>query len=172
MARRDPLSPEQKWQAATRLVTALPVLYDITFRDAVGEDYDRLEQQIWAHLATEARDLARSNNLPVRDAGEIMETLGVILLTFFGPEIRTEEVRIDAEKAVLMVKKCPFTFRESAMRAETEKLLGRCLAFCIATVEALNPEFTLRFVRCMCTGDRACEFKVLTRTEAEKGDRL
>jgi len=167
---RDPLSPEQKWQVVSRLVTSLPVMYDITFRDAVGDQYDTLEQQIWMHLALEAKALAGSANLPVADARDLMDTLRIIFFVFFGPDVRTEQVPINPDRSVLMVKRCPFMVRELEMRAGTEYLLSRCLAFSIATIEALNPEFTLRFVRSMCTGDRTCELKIMKREEAEKDE--
>jgi hypothetical protein len=170
MPRRDPLTPEQKWLAVTRFATALPVLYDVTFRERVGEDWDRLEQQVWVRLASTARDFAASSGLPARNAGEIMETLGTLLLALFGPEFRMEDVPIDEGRAVLMIRRCPFAFREAEVRGGPENLLPRCLAFSIATVEALNPAFTLRFVRSMCMGDRTCELKVMRREDAERDD--
>ncbi len=170
MTERDPLTPEMKWQVTSRLVTSLPVMYDITFRDAVGDRYDDLEQHIWVHLAREAKALADSANLPTRDARDLMDTLRVIFGVFFGPDLRTEEVPINPERAVLMVKRCPFLFREMEMRTGSDHLLSRCLSFSIATVEALNPGYTLRFVRSMCTGDRTCELKIMKREDAEKDD--
>lgn len=170
MSRRDHLSPEQKWQAVTRFATALPVLYDIMFRERVGEEYDALEQQVWVHLAAVAQDFAAGLGLPSGDAGEIMETLGAILLAFFGPEFRMEDIPIDQGRAVLMIKRCPFVIRGAELGAGPENLLPRCLAFSIATVESLNPAFTLRFVRSMCMGDRTCELKVMRREDAERDD--
>jgi len=167
---RDSLSPELKWQVASHLVASLPVMYDITFRDAVGKHYDTLEQQIWMYLAREAKALAGSANLPTADARDLMNTLRIISWVFFGPDFRTEEIPLNPDRAVLLVKRCPFMAREMEMRASNDHLLSRCLAFSIATVEALNPEFTLRFVRSMCTGDRTCELKVMKREEAEKED--
>ncbi len=171
MPARDPLPPELKWQVASRLVSTLPVLYDITFRDAVGEEYDAMEQQIWVHMAMEARALAGSANLPVADAGDLMDTLRVIFLVFFGPDLRTEEVPISRDRSVLMIKYCPFVAREMEVRGNTGCLLSRCVAFSIAAIEALNPAYTLRFVRSMCTGDRTCELKIMKREDAEKDDR-
>lgn len=170
MPRRDPLTPEQKWQAATRFVNAFPILYDVTFRERIGEDYDALEQQIWVHLAGIARNFAFAAGLPAGDAEEIMATLGTILSALVGPEFRAEEIPIDRGRAVLMVKRCPFVFREAEVRDAPANLLSRCLAFSIALVEALNPGYTLRFVRCMCMGDKTCELKIMTREDAEKED--
>ena len=170
MTERDPLPPQMKWQIVSRLVTSLPMMYDITFRDAVGDSYDAREQQIWMHLAREARALAGSTNLPTADARDLMETLRVIFGVFFGPDLRTEEIFINADRAVLMIKRCPFIAREMEMRAGPEHLLSRCLSFSIATIEALNPAYTLRFVRSMCTGDRTCELKIMKREDAEKDD--
>lgn len=165
----DPIPDEMKWKIASKLVSALPVMYDITYRDTVGEDYDRLEQEIWMHMAGEAGIVARSFFLPASDAEEIMHTLQVIQTVFFGPEIRIEPGLSGSDRAVIMIKRCPFLYREKEMRETGGQLLTRCLAFSIATVEVLNPAFTLRFVRSMCTGDRNCELKIIRKTETEKG---
>lgn len=165
---RDPISPELKWQVVSRLFTSLPVMYDITFRDAVGDGYDVLEQEIWMYLANEAKTFAGSAGLPATDARDIMDTLRIIFLVFFGPDLRTEEIPINSDRSVLMITRCPFIARETAMRGGSECLLSRCLAFSIATVEALNPAYTLRFVRSMCTGDRTCELKIMKKEDAEK----
>lgn len=170
MPRRDPLTPEQKWQAATRFANAFPVLYDVTFRERVGDDYDALEQHLWVHLAGVARNIATAAGLPAGDAEEIMATLGSLLSVLFGPEFRAEEIPIDHGRAVLMIKRCPFMYREAEVRDARATLLSRCLAFSIATVEALNPGYTLRFVRSMCMGDRTCELKIMTREDAERED--
>lgn len=165
---RDPISPELKWQVTSRLVTSLPVMYDLTFRDSVGDAFDTLEQQIWIHLAQEARALAASANLPVSDARDLVGTLRGIFTIFFGPESRTEEIPMSSGRAVLMITRCPFMMREHEIRGEHECLLSRCLAFSIAAVEALNPEYTLRFVRSMCTGDRTCELKIMKKNDADQ----
>lgn len=170
MPRRELLSPEQRWLAVTRFATALPVLYDLQFRERVGEEYDLLEQHIWVSLAAIVRQFATGAGLPAGDAREIMETLETILLTFFGPEFRMEEALLDEERGVLVIKRCPFAFREKEIGTGPENLLPRCLAFAIATVEALNPAFTLRFVRSMCMGDRTCELKITWREDAERDD--
>jgi hypothetical protein len=164
----DPIPDEMKWKIAAKLVSALPVMYDITFRDAVGEDYDRLEMEIWMHMAGEAGAVARSFQLPASDAEEIMHTLRVIQTVFFGPEIRTEPGLSNPDRAVIMIRRCPFLYREKEMRETGGQLLTRCLAFSIATVEVLNPAYTLRFVRSMCAGDRNCELKIIRKTDAEK----
>lgn len=168
---RDPISPELKWQVVSRLFTSLPVMYDITFRDAVGDDYDTLEHRIWIHVAGEAKAFAEGANLPAENAREIMDTLRIVFLVFFGPDLRTEEIPINSDRSVLMIKRCPFMARNLAMKGGSECLLSRCLAFSIATVESLNPGFTLRFVRSMCSGDRTCELKIMTREDADKEEK-
>ncbi len=172
MSGRDPIPDTMKWQVASHLVSALPVMYEITFRDLVGENYERLEQQIWVNLAREARSVADSFRLPTGNAEELMSTLQLIQLVFFGPEMRTEEVPITVDRAVLVIRRCPFAVREMEMRAAgNEHLLSRCLAFSIAAIEELNPAFTMRYVRSMCTGDRTCELRILKKEELEKEER-
>jgi hypothetical protein len=48
---------------------------------------------------------------------------------------------------------------------------NRCLAFTITAIEELNPEYTLRFVRGMCQGDRNCEMKIITKKAAEEAEK-
>ena len=55
MAGKTPISDEMRWQVAAKIASMLPVAYGIIFRDIVGADYDRLEQQVFVALAHEER---------------------------------------------------------------------------------------------------------------------
>jgi len=167
-----PVPDDMKWQIAASMVSALPLLYDICFRDVVGEEYDKLEQQIWITMAEEAAKVAQSFMLPTGNAEELAQTLDHVSTIFFGPDMRSERVRLSPERSVLVKKRCPFETVATRMQMEGEHLFHRCMAFSIAAVEAMNPEYTLRFVRSMCIGDGHCEMKVMRVEEArdvEKG---
>ncbi len=166
-----PVPDDMKWQIAARMISALPLMYDLCFRGVVGEEYDRLEQQIWISMAGEAAKVAESFSLPTGNAEELVQTLDHVSTIFFGPEMRSERVRISPERSVLVMKRCPFEMPATMMRMEGEHLFHRCMAFSIAAVEAMNPDYTLRFVRSMCMGDGHCEMKVMKVEEAREMDR-
>jgi hypothetical protein len=152
-----------KWQIAARIASSFPVMYDMAFRPSLGEEYDLLEQDIWIHLGTEAAHVARSFSLPAGNSEEIASTLVTMFSVFFGPETKHEQVKFEGDRAVVMIKRCPFLTRDMEMRRDAVHLFSKCLAFAITTTEALNPEYTLRFVRSMCMGDRNCEMKIVRK---------
>jgi hypothetical protein len=159
-----------KWQIAARVASSFPVMYDMAFRPSLGEEYDTLEQDIWIHLGNEAAHVARSLALPAGNSEEIASTLVTIFSIFFGPETKEERVKFEGDRAVVMIRRCPFLTRDLEMRREAVHLFSKCLAFAITMTEALNPEYTLRFVRSMCMGDRNCEMKIV-RKETLKGEK-
>jgi hypothetical protein len=168
MVTKLPIPEDMRWQAAARMASLIPVLYRMAFREVVGERYDQIEQQVWIFLAQEAQALAARYSLPAGTAKDLASTLAIITTVFFGPETIFEQAGFEGDRAVLMVKRCPFLLRESEFGAEAGTVFNRCLAFSIAAVEALNPDYTLRFVRGTCQGDRNCEMKVTRKEMVEK----
>jgi hypothetical protein len=168
MATKLPIPEDVRWQAAARMASLIPVLYRMAFREVVGERYDRIEQQVWVSLALEVQTLAARYRLPAGTAQDLASTLGIITTVFFGPETTFEQAGFEGDRAVVMVKRCPFLLRGSEFGAEPGAVFNRCLAFSIAAVEALNPDYTLRFVRGTCQGDRNCEMKIAAKKALEE----
>jgi len=160
MAARNPIPEEMKWQVAAKIASAIPVVYGQFFRPVVGDTYDRIEQQVWVFLAQEALKVARTYHLPARNAGELAATLEIITTVFFGSELKAEAAVFEDDRAVLMIRRCPFQIREQELQSTSGEIFNRCLAFSISAVEALNPDYTLRFIRSACQGDRNCEIKI------------
>ena len=159
----------QRWQIASRLAGNLPVLYDAVFRDQVGgEEFDRLERDIWIEVAKEARTLAWTYRWPVDNAGAIASTLSAIAGLFFGTEFKQEVLDLSPDTAVILRKRCPFYTHAIMLQRNPEHLFAKCLVFSVVTVEQLNPAFTLRFVRGSCMGDRQCELKVVRKDLVEE----
>jgi len=152
-----------KWLIASRLASRLPVMYDIAFRKKVGDEYDVIEQDIWIETGKEAKSVADAFKLPVKTAPDLATTYRIISKIFFSPDYSTEHIKIEEDRSVVRVSKCPFIFRELEMRGHTEPLFSKCLTFSISAIEALNPEYSLRFVRSMCMGDKACEMKIVRK---------
>jgi hypothetical protein len=171
MAAKIPIPDEMRWQVAAKIASMLPVNYEIIFRDIVGADFDRLEQQVFVALAHEAKIVARTFSLPLGTARELVATLAILNTVFFGPEIKSEQVSFESDRAVLLVRKCPMMLREQDLHGHRGGVFNRCLAFTIAAIEELNPEYTLRFVRGMCQGDRNCEMKIITKKAAEEAEK-
>ncbi|HMK15791.1 MAG TPA: hypothetical protein VK450_02595 [Methanomicrobiales archaeon] len=157
-----------RWQIATRILSSLPVMYDMAFRGAVGKTYDELEYQVWLELGKDALDIAKAFQLPVGRAAELARALRLITVLIFGPEFRYEVLEISMERATLITKTCPFLGSTHEYGGTPKNLFPKCLAFSIAVVETLNPRFTARFVRSLCMADRTCEMTVLTKEEAKK----
>ena len=157
-----------RWQIATRILSSLPVMYDIAFRGAVGKQYDELEYHVWIELGRDALDIAKAFQLPVTRAAELARSLRLITVLLFGPEFRYEVLEISGDRATLITKTCPFLESSHEYGGTPKNLFPRCLAYSVAVVETLNPKFTARFVRSLCMGDRACEMSVLTKEEAKK----
>jgi hypothetical protein len=159
-----------RWQITTRILSSLPIMYDMAFREAVGKTYDELEYQVWLELGKEAMDIAKAFRLPVSTAAELAGDLRLITRILFGAEFRYEVLEISEDRATLLTKTCPFLGSTYEYGGKPKYLFPKCLAFSVAVVETLNPRFTARFVRSLCMADRTCEMSVLTKEEAEKLD--
>jgi hypothetical protein len=168
----DSIPDRMKWQIASKLASTLPLFYDIAFRQEIGERYDEIERDVWIEIGRQARDLAVSYQLPVGNAEQIADALQVVSTVFFGPEFRVEKLVVNRERTTVMKTRCPFLLRELEICQPTDLFFQKCMAFSISAVEAMNPEYTLRFVRSMCAGDKTCEAKILMKKAAEKEDRL
>lgn len=169
--RKKPEIPDRvRWEIASGIAASLPPMYDRLFRDPVGPDYERLEQEIWIELAREAVKVAHTYGMPTGDATEIADTLSGILSIFFGPR-SGEIIDLSPESGVLLFKRCPFMEKSRQWGAHPGIFFRKCLTFSIVAVESLNPAYSLRFVRSSCMGDRNCEIKIgLKETiEAETG---
>ena len=166
----DRIPEGTRWQVCARLLAKLPLLYDITYRSAVGEEYDALEHSIWIEMAHEAKDLADAFRLPRSTAAELASTLSVLGAALFGRDFQFEPLVGADERASLRVARCPFSEEADLLEIDHALLPDRCLAFTIPLIEALNPAYTLRYVRAACAGDRGCELKVMSVEEAKAED--
>jgi hypothetical protein len=168
----DSIPDRMKWQIASKLASTLPLFYDLAFRKEIGERYDEIERDIWIEIGRQARALAVSYQLPVGNAEQIADTLQVVSTVFFGPEFRGEKLVVNRDRTTVMKTRCPFLLRELEICQPTDLFFQKCMAFSISAVESINPDYTLRFVRSMCTGDKTCEAKILLKKVAEKEDGL
>lgn len=155
-----------RWKIAAEFSAELPALYDRAFREVVKKQFDELEQEVWMEASLRIFDIARDLALPVGTPAETGETLRSILLILFGPEFRSETLEVSKEGAVIIIRRCPLLIRRTDAGVPGEKIFHSCLAFVLTGVPRLNRDFSARFVRTLCTGDRQCEIKI-ERTKPE-----
>jgi hypothetical protein len=162
---------EVKWRLAAKLVALLPVLYDGAFRGVVGEKYDEIEQEIWMKLSRMALDIVDDLSLPAENAGELADSLRMVMTILFGPEYKSETLEISRQGAVVLVKRCPLPASSHYGGAGDTSTFHKCMALTLTTVPQLNKRYSARFVRTMCMGDRQCEIKIEEAKQPDKDDR-
>ena len=150
---------EIKWKLAAQCAARLPVMYEQVFRPVAGESYDEHEREIWMELANFSFDIARSLELPVRNAKEIAESLRIVNAILFGPDYKDEVIEVGDDGSVLVIRRCPFLLKKGGL-GSGEGMFHRCMAFNLSSQNRLNPKFESRYVRAMCMGDRQCEIRV------------
>jgi len=151
---------ELKWRLAAKLAALLPALYDNAYRRVVGEKYDEIEQEIWMKLSRMAFDIVCDLSLPTSNAGELAHSLQIVMAILFGPDYKSETLEISKGGAVVLVKRCPLPASSMDIVTGDTATFHKCMALTLTTVPQLNKNYSARFVRTMCTGDRQCEIKI------------
>jgi len=149
-----------KWRLAARLAAFLPALYEAAFREVAGGRYDEIEQDIWMELSFLAADIVGELSLPAGNARELADSLRTVMTILFGPDYKSETLEFSDNGAVVLVKRCPLPERCLSAGTGDTPTFRRCMALTLATIPHLNKEYSARFVRTMCTGDRQCELKI------------
>lgn len=156
---------EKRWEIAARSASAMPLMYDMVFRKAIGRKYDEIERQIWVDGGRELKTLAESLGLPSENAREVGEAFGVVGTILYGPEFRFEVVEEAKDRAVSRVTGCPVLNRAKEMGLDPEIVaLRACEALGKSAIESLNPMYTRRLETSMCAGSDYCE-SVIERRE-------
>ena len=161
----DSIPDDVKWRLAAGFSAKLPFLYDRAFRAELGDRYDEIEQEVWMEAAASAFEIAKTLSLRV----EIADTLRTIMVILFGPGFKTEVLDISQDGAVIVIKRCPFLSGRFDADSTGGHVFRKCMAFTLTAVPRLNRNFSVRFVRTMCTGDRQCEIKVAKSEPAAQG---
>jgi hypothetical protein len=156
-----------KWRLAADCAARLPALYDVAFRKVLGEKYDEIELEIWIELSRRAISIARDLELPVKNAHDLAEGMRTVMIILFGPDYKSETIDISDEGSVIVIKRCPFLDKGNEMGANGEHTFPRCMALTLTTIPALKKDYSARYVRSMCTGDRQCEIKISTEKKPE-----
>jgi hypothetical protein len=166
MAGLDSIPDNVKWRIAAEFSSQMPARYDRAFRSSAGKRYNEIEQEIWMEMAETAVTLAKDLSLPVGTAQDLAETMRTVMVILFGPEFRSETLEVSKDGSVLVIRYCPLLSAAYDSGSDGERTFCKCMAFGLSCIPRLNRDFSARFVRTMCSGDRQCEFKVAKREPA------
>lgn len=151
---------EVRWEIATRAANSQSVTYDMLVREIIGDKIDEIWNLIIAEGGKESRALAESLGLPASNAIEIENALDIISTIILGPELKGETLEADEERVVQKMTGCPMLNAHRNIGNAPIGTPAHCQAFCQNSVESLNPRYTLRYTKRMCTGDPHCEYVI------------
>ncbi len=149
-----------KWRLAADFAARLPALYDVAFRRVLGEKFDDIEREIWIELSRRAYDIAQDLSLPLKGAHDLAESMHIVMTILFGPEFRSETIDVSEDGSVIIVKRCPLLSVAHETGVMGEHTFPKCMALTLTTIPSLKKDYSARYVRSMCTGDRQCEIKI------------
>jgi hypothetical protein len=158
-----------RWMIATRAANDLPFAYTATFRQVVGEMYEKelagALRTVWEAAGAEQAVYAQAFGLPVNSARAVAETFSTLSVLFLGPEMDNGIVTGGpGNSAVVTLDSCPMCSRAEKFGMDRRAVSGDCAAYCTGAVGSLNPGFSVRFTKRLCAGDGNCEIRVESRT--------
>jgi predicted ArsR family transcriptional regulator len=156
-----------KWRLAADFAARLPALYDGAFRTVLGAKFDDIEREIWVELSRRAYTIAQDLSLPVNGAHDLAESMHIVMTILFGPEFRSETLDVSEDASVILIKRCPLLSVAHETGASGEHTFPKCMALTLTTIPALKKDYSARYVRSMCTGDRQCEIKISAEKKPE-----
>ncbi|MDD1653532.1 MAG: hypothetical protein LUQ64_03190 [Methanomicrobiales archaeon] len=165
MVNIDQIPAEVRWRLATQAVNDLPFVYGMVYRNIVGEMYtrelDEASRRIWMEAGKEQAAVARAFALPVRNAMQVAQAFATVCVLYMGPEMNNGEVRPgEGDSAVLTLERCPMYTRSLKWGMDPKKIITDCRAYCMAGVQALNPDYEVKFEKSLCAGDAGCKMRV------------
>ncbi len=152
---------EVRWEIATKAANSQSVVYDMLVRQIIGDKVD----EIWNVIMTEggkgSKAMAESLGLPPSNAAEIDDVLGIISAIILGPGFESDVLEANEDRVIERMTGCPMLNAHRCIGyGPTAGTPAHCQAFCQSSVESLNPRYTLRYSKRMCTGDPYCEYAI------------
>ena len=151
---------EVRWEIATKAANSQSVVYDMLVRQIIGDKIDEIWNVIMTEGGKESKTLAESLGLPASNAVEIESTLGIISTIILGPELMGVILGANEERVIGKTTGCPMLNAHRNIGNEPTGTHAHCQAFCQNSVESLNPRYTMRYTKRMCTGDPHCEYVI------------
>jgi hypothetical protein len=159
-----PIPDDVRWRLAAEFSAHLPALYDAAFRPKMGEEYDRAEQEVWIAAARSVFAIAKTLSLPVKTPTDLAGSMATVLEILFGPGYKSEVLELSGDRAVIVLRRCPLMEQGRHAGVGGDCTFTKCMALVLSAIPQLNGEYSARFVRSMCTGDRQCEIKIARET--------
>jgi hypothetical protein len=161
MVNIEDIPAQVRWEIATKAANSQSVVYDMLVRQIIGDKIDEIWNVIMTEGGKESNKLAESLGLPASNAVEIESTLDIISTIILGPELRGEISEADEERVIGKITGCPMLNAHRNIGIEpTSGTPAHCQAFCQSAAESLNPQYTMRYTKRMCTGDPHCEYVI------------
>lgn len=160
---------ETKWKIAAGFSATIPAMYDRAFRKELGDRYDEIEQEIWIEASVRMAEIAKGLALPTGTAQDLAETMRIVMTIVFGPEFKNEALEVSENGSVIVVRRCPIISAGYNAGTDGERTFHKCMAFVLAGIPRLNRDFSARYVRTMCSGDRQCEIRIAKSPPVPQG---
>ncbi len=160
MVNIDDIPAHMRWEIATKAANSQSVVYDMLVRQIIGDKIDDIWNVIMTQGGKESKNLADSLGLPASNAVEIESALDIISTIIMGPELRGEILQASEERVIGKMTGCPMLNAHRNIGLEPTGTHAHCQAFCQSVVDSLNPRYTMRYTRRMCTGDTHCEYAI------------
>lgn len=152
---------EVRWEIATKAANSQSAVYDMLVRQIIGDKIDEIWNVIMTEGGKESKAMAESLGLPTSNAAEIDDALGIISTIILGPEIESDVLEANEDRVIERTTGCPMLNAHRGIGyGPTAGTSAHCQAFCQSSVESLNPRYTLRYSKRMCTGDPYCEYAI------------
>lgn len=169
MAKIEKISPEVRWQIATRAANSVHFAYYRAIQDAGNAEFRdafaAISHEFWRRAGRQQADLARKLGCPTGNAFEVAETFSTLSKLLLGPELEGEVRRGEGDFAVLVTRSCPMNTLAREMETDLSETCAHCQDYSKNAVESLNPDYELHYSQGMCTGDPLCETVVRERRE-------
>ena len=137
----EDISAEVRWKIAARTAQSLFIDYGLAF---------------WTEGGREIKLIADCLKLPTKNALEVSNTWRIIRTILMG-KWEYETVEENEDKVVDHLSNCPMLNIHKETSSPTMNMHHLCQAYCRSAIESLNPKYTHRSTKTMCTGDPYCE---------------
>ncbi len=114
------------------------------------------KQRSQEDIAKEIKGMAESMELPAENAPDIVDAWEILSKIIMGnPEYETIESSND--RVVNHITHCPANYNKEKDITATKNTIEGCQRYCKILVETLNPKYTQKFNKRICSGDDYCE---------------
>lgn len=137
----EDISAEVKWKIATRTAQSLFIDYGLAF---------------WTEGGKEIKEIANFLKLPTENTIEVSDAWRIIRMIIMG-EWEYETLEETEDHVADRLTSCPMLNIHKETCTPIINMHHLCQAYSTSAIEALNPRYTHRFSKRMCTGDSYCK---------------